>query len=300
MASIRESIAGMAQIGNVKFWATRATPQPTPRRVMQYTGVGVVGAVTEDLGRNARTEILNATVNEDVYLDLDQVKNAAKVVTCVHPLFGVFEGRLIDVTFDAGPDDMVDIVCTLVEHGDPSAIFIVTVNSTAAKKQSADSVFDDMDLDGLDDFPTATGLPAAGQGLTGSYGNFSALMEAGPDDTLWTEVAAGFNDLAESGNTLIEAIDGYADATQELVDMVDSTYELINIGREYVDAMERQVSDVWQSVKITHPLSVAEIALELVGNATEDTIDTILDRNPALIDICAVPIGTELSIPVNL
>ena len=107
MSETREKIAGEAQIGAVKFWATRATPQPTPRRIVEYGGIGVNGGQTEDLGKNARREILNATVDEIVYLDLDEIKNQAKVVTCVHPLFGVFQGRVLDVVPDAGPDPMV-------------------------------------------------------------------------------------------------------------------------------------------------------------------------------------------------
>ena len=40
-------------------------------------------------------------------------------------------------------------------------------------------------------------------------------------------------------------------------------------------------------------------ALDLIGDDTEETIDLILERNPTLIDINAVPIGFELSIPVT-
>jgi len=299
--SLRSSIAGEAQIGSVKFWATRATPQSTPRRVVQYTGIGITGAVTEDLGRNARTEILNATVDETVYLDLDGIKNAGKVVTIVHPLFGVFEGRLVDVTYDAGPNDMVDIVCTVVEHGDPTDFFIIKVGTTASKKQSVDAVFADLDLDELGDFPTSSGLPSAGAGLSNGYSNFSSVMSAvSAGDGLWADVSAAYSELAEAGNTLIEAVDAFEDATQEMIDMVDTTYELIDVARDYVDAMEKQVADVWQNLRIDTPLSLAEIALELVGDASEETIDLILDRNPTLIDICAVPIGVTLSIPVNL
>jgi hypothetical protein len=85
-----------------------------------------------------------------------------------------------------------------------------------------------------------------------------------------------------------------------MVDMVDTTYELINVAREWVDAVENQVSDVWQDLKITTPLSLAEIALDLIGNDDESTIDEILNRNTTLIDINAVPVGVSLSIPVSL
>lgn len=304
MPSIRESIAGEAQIGPVKFWATSASPQSTPRRIMQYTGVGVNGASLEDLGENARTEILNATVTEYVYQDLVDVKRAAEVVVIVHPLFGVFDGRLSDVTYQAGPNDMVEIVCTCIEHGDPADLFIARVNTTANAKQSASAAFDNLgldDLDGLADFPTSTGLPTAGANTQASWDNFSAVMdEVDNSDALWTDVASAYNDIATSCGVLIDTIDEYADATQDMIDMVDSAYELINTARDYVDAVENQVSDAWQNLKITTPLSLAEIALDLIGDASEETIDLILDRNPTIIDICALPIGVEISIPVNL
>jgi len=301
MATTREKIAGEAQVGAVKFWATRATPQPTPRRIVQYGGVGVNGATTDDLGKDARTEILNATVDEDIYVDLDEIKDSADVVTCVHPLFGVFQGRLVDVTYDAGPDDMVDIVCTLIEHGDPANLFILNVTSTAAKKQSADSVFNDMsgDLDDLDDFPSDSGLPSAATGLSDGFSDFSAVMTAAQSgDALWAEAANAYTGLAEAGNVLIDAIDAVEDATDEMIGLVDSTYELIAEARGFVDAMEKQVSQVWQDFQVVNPLSLAEIALEFMGDASDEAIDTLLDRNPNLIDICAVPVGVSLSIPV--
>jgi len=37
-----------------------------------------------------------------------------------------------------------------------------------------------------------------------------------------------------------------------------------------------------------------------MGDDSEDAIDLILARNPTIIDLCAVPIGTQLSIPVKL
>lgn len=301
MANLRETIAGQAQIGAVKFWATRTNPSPTPRRIVKYTGIGITGAVTEDLGRDARVEILNATVKKTVYLDLDGIKNAAKVVTCEHPLFGIFEGRLVDVTCDAGPSDMVDIICTLIEHGNPTDFFVIQADTTAAKKQSTKAAFDNLSLNALNAYPTSSGLPSAGAGMASGYASFSAVTDAvDSGDGLWSDVSAVFDELAETGNALIETIDSFTDATQEMIDMVDTTYELIATAREYVDAMEKQAGDVWQLLQVTTPLSLAEIALELAGDDSEETISLILGRNPTLIDICAVPIGVELSIPVSL
>jgi prophage DNA circulation protein len=292
----------MAQIGTVKFWATSAQTNANPRRIVQYTGIGVDGAATDDLGVNARIETLNAIVDEDIYAQLLTIKNEAKVITMVHPLFGAFEGRLMDVVPNAGPDDMVDIVCTLCESGDPTALFVTTINTAASAKQSATSAFDNLgldDLDGLSDFPTSTGLPAAGAGMNDSWASFSGVMDAVDSaDGLWTDVAAAYNDLADAGNTLIEAVDGFVDATQDMVDMVDSTYDMLNEARNFVDAVEQQIGSVWQDLKVTTPLSLAEIALELIGDDTEETIDLILDRNPTLIDLNAVPVGVTLSIPV--
>ena len=301
-SAVRELLAGQAQIGSVKFWATRANPVPYPRRVVEYTGVGVDGAVTEDLGRDARRETITATVEENIYSDLDAIKNEAKVVTIAHPLFGVFEGRLLDVTYEAGPNDMVDIVCTLVEHGDASVLLIAPTQTTASAKQAANSAFDNLgldDLDGLADFPTSSGLPAAGAGMNASFASFSSVMEqVSSADALWTDVASAYNELASAGDLLIDTVDAFADATQDMVDMVDETYSLINVARDYVDAVERQVGTAWQDLQVKVPMSLAEIALDLIGDASEETIDMLLDRNPTIIDICAVPIGTALSIPV--
>ncbi len=301
MASTREKLAAEAQIGSVKFWATRATHGGNPRRIAQYTGVGVDGAETEDLGQNAKVETWTGTVDELVYLKLVIVKEAADVVTCVHPLYGAFQGRLQDVIPDIGPNDMVDITCTIIEHSDPADIFLLLVSTIAAQKQSLDSAFQDLNLDELDDFPTDTGLPAAGGGLTSSFGNFSSVMDlVDVADGLYTDVASAYNDLAEAGNLLIDTIDDFVDATQDMVDMVDTTYELINTARDYVDAMQDEVSTVWQAVQVTNPLSLAEIALDIMGDDSEEAIDTILARNPTLIDLSAIPIGTQLSIPVTL
>jgi hypothetical protein len=117
-------------------------------------------------------------------------------------------------------------------------------------------------------------------------------------DGLWNDVSAAFSELADAGNVLIDAIDAFEDATSDMVDMVDTIYEVINDAREYVDAMENQLGSIWQSLEVTTPLSLAEIALDLVGKDDDDTIESILARNPTIIDLCAVPIGTQLSIPV--
>jgi prophage DNA circulation protein len=303
-SDVRELLAGMAQIGDVRFWATRVTKGPNPRRIMQYTGVGVDGASTEDLGMNARTETLTAIVEEDVFNRLDLVKNAAKEVTIVHPLFDAFNGRLMDVVPEANPDDMLDIVVTVCESGDPIGLFVASAPTTASAKQATTSAFDDLgldDLDGLADFPTSSGLPSAGTGMNNSWAGFASVMDAVDSaDALWTDVSAAYNDLASAGNVLIDTIDAYVDATQDMIDIVDSTYELLDEARRFVDAMEKQSGSVWQDLKITTPLSLAEIALELIGNDTEETIDLILDRNPTLIDLNAVPVGVTLSIPVVL
>jgi hypothetical protein len=303
MTTTREKIAGQAKIGPVKFWATRAAQQPTPRRIVQYSGIGVDGATTEDLGEDAHVEILNATVDETVYMSLLIIKQAADVVTCAHPLFGVFQGRLVDVTYDAGPDPMVDIVCTIIEHGEPADIFPLLATSTAAKKQSADSVFDDIsgDLDDLDDMPSDSGLPAAAQGMSNGYANFTAMTSAvSQGNALWTDAAAAYTELSQAANVLVEAIETTADATQAMVDIVDSTYELLNEAWDFVEVMKNETAQVWQDFQVVHPLSLAEIALDIMGDASEETLDILLNNNPTLVDICAIPVGTALTIPVTL
>ena len=210
----------------------------------------------------------------------------------------------MDVVPDAGPEDMVDITCTLCESGDPTALFVTTINTTASAKQSATNAFDNLgldDLDGLANFDSSTGLPAAGAGMNSSWASFSGVMDAVESaNALWADATSAYNDLATAGDTLIDAVDGFVDSTQEMVDMVDNTYDLLNEARNFVDAMEQKTGSVWQDFKITTPLSIAEIALDIIGNDTEETIDLILDRNPTIIDLNAVPIGLQLSVPVDI
>ena len=301
-SALRAALAGMAQIGPIKFWATSAQTNPNPRRIVQYTGVGVDGAVTEDLGQNARTETLNAIVEEDIYVKLNDLKNEAKLLIIVHPLFGAFEGRIVDAVPTAGPQDMVDIVVTVVESGKPIDVFVLPPPTTASAKQAATSAFNNLgldDLDGLSNFPTSSGLPSAGAGMNSGWSSFSGVMDmVDSADAVWSDVSAAYNELADAGSVLIDAIDSFEDATQDMIDMVDSTYELLDDARTFVDAMEQSIGSVWQDLQVVTPLSVAEIALDLIGDDTEETIDLILDRNPTIIDLNAIPIGFKLSIPV--
>ncbi len=301
-SALRATLAGMAQIGPIKFWATSAQTNPNPRRIVQYNGVGVDGAATEDLGQNARTETLNATVEEDIYVKLNDLKNEAKLLIIVHPLFGAFEGRIVDAVPTAGPADMIDMVVTVIENGKPIDVFVLPANTTASAKQSATAAFANLgldDLDGLADFDSSTGLPAAGAGMNNSWASFSGVMDAAQSsDALWADVTSAYSNLADAGNVLINTVDGFVDATQEMADMVDSTYSVLKEARNFVDAMEQQAGNVWQDLKITTPLSLAEIALDLIGDDSEEIIDLILERNPTLIDLNAVPVGVQLSIPV--
>lgn len=306
---LRKLLAGQAQIKDVKFWAVRASTQEPQRRLAMYAGIGVDGAVTEDLGQDAGIEVLEAIVDEDVYNKLYVIKHEAKVVTIVHPLFGVFEGRLANITYDAGPADMLNIVCTCIKHGDPAGLFVASANTTAQNKATANSAYDDlstptgdnMTLSDLGDFDISTGLPAASTNFASAFGTFSAIMDTvAAANGLWTDAAAAFTEFAESAGDLIDVIDDFADATQEMVDMVDKTYYLLDVARDWVDSVERQASTVWHPFKVRNPLSLAEIALSIVGDDSEDVIDAILNRNPTLVDICAIPPGVELSIPVTL
>jgi prophage DNA circulation protein len=304
MASTREKLAGQAKVGGVEFWATGASGDGSPRRIVRYSGIGVEGQVTEDLGRDARVETLNAIVDEMVYIELKAVRDAAKVVTAVHPLFGVMQARLENVTYNAGPNDLVEIQVTLVENGDPSIFNPLSTLTLSGQTQDAKSAWSDLNdsfselnaLDSLtDDLGNAIG------GFQDGWGLFDAALDlAAAGDVLFDEMASAYNDLADLGGTLIDAVDTAWNDVTELVDYAveDLTYDVLNSARGVVDALEKQAVDVWSAFKVVDPVSIAEVALDFLGVDDDDTIQQILDRNPQIVDINAIPVGVEISVPV--
>lgn len=305
MTILRDKLAAQAQIGDVKFWATGASGPGGQRRVVQYTGVGVEGAFTEDLGSDARVEQLTAIVDEDTYTSLINLRDAGNVVTAVHPLFGVMQARLA-IEYQAGPDEMVDVTITLTEHGEPTIFLPSQTVTLPGSAQNAKSAFDDLsdDLDGLADIPDLPdSLSSASDAFDTGWDAFDdALDDALGGDLTWEELGAEFDALARLGDDLIEQVDA---AWSDFADLADYDVEsgvlsVINQARGCVDAMENQVSEVWQQFKVVNPVSVAEVALSLVGDASDEIIDQILDRNPTLIDVNAIVTGVELSIPVIL
>lgn len=303
--SARDQLASEAKIGNVSFYATSASGPGAPRRIVQYTGVGVDGAVTEDMGADARQETLQATIDEDVFLKLKEVKDTAKVVTAVHPLFGVMDARVINIEYEANARDMVDVTITLVEHGTPAILLAPKVISLASAAQNAKSAFDDLsgDLDDLDDFDLGDNLTSSIGSMNSQWSLFDSVLDSAlSGDVLIDDMAAAFSDIAKAGQGLIDAAESAYNDVAELVayPIQDTIYELIDAGRDVVNSLERQATDVWQEVTAVGSVSIEELALEYFGVDADldDAIQKILDRNPQIIDVSAVIPGTELSIPI--
>jgi len=303
MASIREQLAAEADIGGVTFWATSASGPGAPRSIVQHGGIGVTGAVTVDLGRPARTETLKATVDETVFLKLIAVKDAAKVVDITHPLFGTFQGRVQDVPYEAGPDDMVDITVTVIEHGEPSILLapaVVTLSSAAADADAAFANLGD-DLDGLGDFPLTDDLTNNITNINSSYSTFSgALDDAQQGVASFEDIAAEFTAFAQAGQALVDSVDTAWDTVTELADfsVQDLVYETIDAARDCVNSMERQLGNVWEEFQVRGSVSIAELAREFIGADDDDSIQLILDRNPQIVDVSAILPGVSVSIPI--
>lgn len=299
MASTRDLLAAECKIGKVSFFATGCSSSGEARRIAKYTGVGVDGAYTEDLGSEARTDSITATVDEVTYLKLRAVKNAGKVVEITHPLFGTYQGRLVNIEFQANVNDMVDVTLSTIEHGLPS-IIMATALSTGSAAQNTKSAYDNLGLDDLDGLATPDLSDSIGN-MQSSWTSFDSVLDAAMSgDVLFDEMAAAFNDIATAGQDLIDAVDS---AYNDIVDLVEypiqeGVYDLIDSARDVVNSLERQAGDVWQNFQTQGSVSVAELALEFLGSDSDESIQRILDRNPQIIDVSALVPGVALSIPV--
>lgn len=311
MPSTREALAGPAKIGSIEFYATGASGPGAPRRIIRYGGIGVDGQVTEDAGMDARVESLQAIVDEAIWIKLNNLKNEAKVVQAIHPLFGVMQARLQNVTYNAGPDDLVEIQVTLVEHGDPSILLAPQSVSLSGKTQDTRSAWSDLDdtfaeLNALD---IPSDLSSSIASMQAEWSIFDDVLDlAAAGDALHDEVAASFNDIAEAGEAVIDSIDSAVDSVDSAIDSVtdlfdyateDLIYETLSAARGVVNTVSRQSTSVWQAFDVIDPVSIAEVALELIGSDDDETIQRILDRNQSIVDLNAVPPGTTISVPVT-
>ncbi len=317
--SAREKMAAPAQVGRFTFWAT-AAPHGGSRRIAEYPTIGGEGADTEDFGSDARHFMLGAVLAEDVYLDLYNEMDQAKVVDCVHPRFGVMRARVLSVAAEVPLQERVDAKIELVEHGQrvtnlPPVSFDVTA-ARARGLMDTDNPF----YEGLDEImvlgATSGTIPdGITDGITDTWSaweTFDGVLTAIEQGTAaWEEVTAAFDDLAANASTLIESIEetvdavvsapgDIRDAVTTIVDTVvyDSAYELITAARDCVDAAQFPATTVWRAWRAMQPTTLAELAREYLGAPTDASIQEILDANPELLDVNAVGVGIEIALPV--
>jgi prophage DNA circulation protein len=246
MSQIRDALATQVKIGSVSFYATSVSGPGGERRIARYTGVGVDGAVTEDLGAQARESTISATIDESTYIKLRDVRDAGKVVDITHPLFGTFSGRITKLEYTANPSDMVEVSVGVVEHGDPAALLAPVVIPLNSAAQNAKAAFDDLGLDDLDGLSTPDLSTAIGN-MESSWDSFDSVLDSAlSGDVLFDEMAAAFDDIATTGQQLIDAVDSaYSDIESTLTEypIQDGIYELISAGRDVVNSLERQAND---------------------------------------------------------
>jgi hypothetical protein len=196
----------------------------------------------------------------------------------------------------------VDVTITLIEDGIHKATPAPTPAASApAAKAGAKSALDDLDddLDGLADIPGMT--DSLGDEI-GSLGDAIDDMVAVLDavDATMEALASGLDALAEAVESFQTAWDDAYSEVAGLVDFatLDLAYAAVGAVRDAVDALVSGGAVVWQPVTLTTPRGLAEIAMEFLGSADDSALDRLMDANPSVIDLLAVPGGSALWIPV--
>jgi len=302
--AIRDKLIARCKIDKVEFIAA-ACSGGGKRRLVGGGSIGVDGEDFEDLGENARTEQIKATVDEQTYLELDSVRRAAKPVVCTHPLFGVIWARLSDLSYDADEKQGVNISITLVEDGDVSVFLNVNATSfpqaSGAAGAAADAFAEGLDdLDDLDDFGGEFLSVVENCGdLVDAFTD--ALEVAGEGGLAAVQALSGaFGELVDGVDSMLEQFDTAAASFASLIDsdLPDLAYALVDAGRVAVDALVSASTTVWQPLQTSAPMGLDAVALEFLGSSDDDAIDRILSANPELIDLIALPPGVTVWLPV--
>jgi hypothetical protein len=302
---IRSRLLAKCKIGSVEFVAA-AVSGGGERRLAGGGSIYNDGEEFEDLGENARTEILEAVVDEGVYLELVEIRRAAKPVVCTHPLFGIMWARLWKMPYKANEKQGVDITITLVEDGDVSVFLNVNPTSfpqassaaTAAASAFSESIDDLPDDITGDLFTEATACAGFIDGFT------DALADAALGGIASVQSLSGaFGELVDAVDSTIDAFDRAAEDLASLVDsdLADLALSCVNAGRQAVDALTSASSTIWQPLSVSGPLgfdAVAAGVAESLGIDTDDAFDRILTSNPSLIDLLAFPSGATVWLPV--
>lgn len=301
-ASTRSQIVRKAKIGNIEFTASRATGGGK-RRLAIYEAIGIDGAEIDDLGEGPRIETLEASLDEVVYWNLENLRREGQVQTIVHPLFPIFQGRIHELTYDANEKERVNAKIILVEDGEWTLSLAPVVITLGQASQNAKNAADDLFSAGLDDLDLPDDLASANVGMNSAWTDLDGVLDQVElGEASWFELGGAFDLLGDAADSLITAVDGAIDDVVGLAELSidDFTYDLMGAARSVVDAAQQDVAAVWEPIKTTIDRSVADVALQYLGADDEDAENKILQSNPGIIDLNLIPAGFDLLIPVEL
>jgi hypothetical protein len=303
--AIRSKLIAEAKIGTVSFVAASVSGAGK-RRLQGGAAIGVDGEEFEDLGENARTEQIEATVDETTYLELEGIRRDAKRVTCQHPLFGVFEGRISDLSYKANERQGVDISVTLIEDGDHSRV-MAPVQVSFPQASGAATASLDAFSEGLDEIPSDVGGDLLGE--VAACGSLISTFETALSSAALGGIAAvqdlagAFGELSVGVDSLISSFDLAAESVASLADsdLVDLALSAVNATRQAVEALSNESTLVWQPLPVAGPLGLDAVAYDRameLGIDPDDALAQILSANTDLVDLVAIPTGFTLWLPV--
>ena len=308
MTSLRESLYTKAQIGSIQFEAASASGGGK-RRLAIHEAIGVDGATIEDLGEAPRVEHLSAHVGEDVYLKLENLRREATVQTCTHPLFGTFQGRIHEISYEAGTKHGVNIKLTLIEDGQHALVLApVTLSLPSSAGAFAAGLDDWGDINTEADFESYLSDESFGivQGLGSDFlgfaNAFDTVLDAVQSGTsTWAALGSALDDLGSSLDSFVDGVYGLADEIgQAGMDIIDASYSLVRAARDCVDAAQSEAATILQPFKVATPVGVAALCREFLGSDDDDMIDLFLESNPTIIDLNAIPSGLDIVLPVAI
>ena len=309
MKTTRDDILTKAKIGTLEFVPTGCNGGDNPLRLAKHGAIGMNGQWGEGLGMDARVDTFQAVLTEAECKQLDEIKNAGKIVNIVHPIFGAYKGWVISAPWQAGKLDHVDVTITTMEEGEHQQwVNLPSLNAAAAAAKQAlggaSGAFDNM-TDAFDSGISAGILEDFDVlGISDAFDVFDDFVDdvvSGVEKT-WQEAGAAYDAITGAVDSALTVIDGIEDMVTDAVDSVaaytDAIYTVASTAREIVDAIGSSLTQVWRTATYVTDYPIDAILIEYLGEATDETMGILLDNNPGLIDMLFVPGGFELQIPV--
>lgn len=274
----------------VEFWAVSMSGSAN-RRWAVYTAAYREGAEQEDLGRDARTEMYQTTLDRETFQKLEKAVNAKQVRLWQHPIFGSFNARVRITQYAKTSKSRISATIEVQEYK-AQDIEIVSA-SPDQKAAQAEARWNDL-KDAVD------AVENAPDGVT------SAMTDA---DTAWSDV---YNQTqsAELGNAEWQDVDRSleqfrtknTELTNNLREVEDQpeTWNAIDLGlrasadlEDFVEST-RAEPQVRRVLKLTADTDVYSLAYAIWGHG--QFVDDIIDQNNIL-DPFFIELGTELELP---